>query len=138
MKTVNLGRKYNMNLIQSLPINKVLIAVFISALIIFLERGFPFFLFSKHQPPAIIRFIEKYIPPMVMAALVCYCLKDISFVTTNPAGTANQINLSGFLPSLAGLAVTITLHLWRRNSLISIFCGTAVYMVLIRILYVHP
>ena len=126
-----------MNLIQSLPINKVLIAVFLSAVIIFLERGFPFFLFSKRQPPAIIRFIEKYIPPMVMAALVCYCLKDISFVTaalTSPAAPANQVNPAGFIPSLAGLAVTITLHLLRRNSLISIFGGTAVYMVLIRLL----
>ena len=129
-----------MNLIQSLSINKVLIAVFISALIIFLERGFPFFLFSKRQPPAIIRFIEKYIPPMVMAALVCYCLKDISFVTTALTGSAgatapaSTANLAGFIPSLAGLAVTITLHLWRRNSLISIFGGTAVYMVLIRLL----
>ena len=132
-----------MNLIQSLPINKVLIAVFLSALIIFLERGFPFFLFSKRQPPAIIRFIEKYIPPMVMAALVCYCLKDISFVTTAltapagataPASATSTVNLAGFIPSLAGLAVTITLHLLRRNSLISIFGGTAVYMVLIRLL----
>lgn len=107
-----------------LPVSKVLVAVLGSALIIFFERAFPFLLFSKKEPPRIIRFIEKYIPPMVMAALVVYCLKDLSF-----SGGA-----VGFMPYIAGVIITVILHLWKRNSLISIFGGTAVYMILIRIL----
>ena len=109
---------------MSLPIDKVLIAVLLSSIIIFFERAFPFILFSKKEPPAILQFIEKYIPPLVMIALVCYCLKDISFTT----------GLGGFIPYIAGVIITILLHLWKRNSLISIFGGTAIYMILIRLL----
>lgn len=107
-----------------LPVSKVIIAIIASSLIIFFERAFPFLLFSKREPPKIIKFIEKYIPPMVMSALVVYCLKDISF-------TSGSI---GFLPYILGVIVTIILHLWKRNTLISIFGGTAIYMILLRIL----
>lgn len=100
------------------------IATFLSGIIICLERAFPFLIFSKRNPPAIIRFIEKFIPPMVMAALVVYCLKDMKFT----GGT------SGWLPYIAGVAVTAVLHLWKHNTLLSIFCGTAVYMFLLQFL----
>ena len=113
-----------MNLIQNLPLNKVIIAIILSSLIIFFERAFPFILFSKKNPPKIIQFIEKYIPPLVMISLVCYCLKDITLTS----------GLVGFLPYILGIIITIVLHLWKRNSLISIFGGTIVYMVLIRCL----
>lgn len=106
----------------------LLIVTFASSLIIFCERGFPFFLFAKKNPPKILSFIEKYIPPMIMAALTLYCLKDMTFVQSN------QIDLKGFLPYICGLSVTVILHLWKRNSLLSIFSGTAVFMLLIRVL----
>lgn len=109
-------------------LSHILIAIFCTALVILLERAFPFLLFSKKNPPKAILFIEKYIPPMVMAALLFYCVKDINFVT------AASIDLAGFLPYTIGIAATILLHLWKRNSLISIFGGTGIYMVLIRIL----
>lgn len=108
------------------PYSKAFIAVVIIALVIFLERAFPFLLFSRKNPPAIIRFIEKYIPPMVMSCLLIYCLKDISF--TKICGT------NGFIPYLSGVVVTIVLHIWKRNSLLSIFGGTALYMILIRVI----
>ncbi|MCR4743083.1 MAG: AzlD domain-containing protein [Treponema sp.] len=115
-----------------LSIYKVLIAVIGSALVIFLERALPFLLFSKKNPPKIITFIEKYIPPMVMASLLFYCLKDINFV--NKTEEISKIDWKGFLPYLAGIASSIGLHLWKRNSLLSIFAGTVIYMILIRVL----
>jgi len=36
------------------------------------------------------------------------------------------------LPEAISLAVVVTLHLWKRNALISIAGGTALYMVLIQ------
>ncbi len=98
-------------------------ATILIMLIVILERAFPFILFSKKEPPAIIRFVEKYIPPMVMAALVVYCLKDLQF--TEPVLV---------VPTVAGIAVTAVSFLWKHNSLISIFGGTIVYMVLMRIM----
>lgn len=106
-----------------------LIAILAIALVIFLERAFPFILFSRKNPPAFITFIEKYIPPMVMICLVLYCIKDITFVTAE-----NTIDLKGFLPSIIGVISTVILHLWKKNSLISIFGATIIYMVLLNIL----
>ena len=69
-------------------------------------------------------FIEKYIPPMVMISLLFYCLKDVSFAST-----------SGFFPQLIGVLITIFIHLWKHNSLLSIFSGTIIYMFFTKILY---
>lgn len=93
-------------------------------LVVFIERALPFLLFSKKEPPAIIRFIEKYIPPMVMAVLVVYCLKDMNFTS----------GAAGFVPYLAASGVAAGLHLWKRNALLSICCSTIIYMILIKIL----
>lgn len=108
---------------MALTLNQILIATIISAAVIFATRAFPFVLFSKKDPPQIIRFIEKYIPPMVMAVLLVYCFKDVNF-TANPFG----------LSEILALYVTVMLHLWKSNSMISIFGGTIIYMVLIRLI----
>ncbi len=104
---------------MSLSLNSALLATLVSALVIFATRLFPFALFSKREPPPLLRFIEKYIPPMIMAILLVYCLKDVNFAR-RPFG----------LPQLVALAVTVTSHLWRGNAMISIFGGTIVFMVL--------
>lgn len=107
----------------TISLNAALVATVVSGLIIFATRAFPFVVFSKKEPPRILRFIEKYIPPMIMAILLVYCLKDVQFT-----------NVSSSVPTLVALAVTVILHLWRHNSLISIFGGTALYMVLMRVM----
>lgn len=108
---------------MALTLNQILIATLISAAVIFATRAFPFVLFSKKDPPAIIRFIEKYIPPMVMAVLLVYCFKDVNFAS-NPFG----------LNEIIALYITVMLHLWKGNSMISIFGGTIVYMILVRLM----
>lgn len=108
---------------MALTLNQILIATLISAAVIFATRAFPFVLFSKKDPPAIIRFIEKYIPPMVMAVLLVYCFKDVNFAS-NPFG----------LNEIIALYITVMLHLWKSNSMISIFGGTIVYMILVRLM----
>lgn len=104
---------------EQLGLSAAITASFLSGIIIYAERAFPFLLFSKKEPPAFICIIEKYIPPMVMASLLFYCLKDTDFSS-----------VSGFLPQLCALTLTILLHLWKDNALISIFSGTALYMIL--------
>lgn len=100
-----------------------LAAIFLTGIIIFLERLFPFALFSRKNPPKILKYIEQFIPPMAIAALLIYSLKDISFTQAN-----------AFLPQLIALAVTVILHLIKKNSMLSIFGGTIIYMVLIRLI----
>ena len=56
---------------------------------------------------------------MIMAILLIYCLKDVDFAT-RPFG----------LPQLIALLVTVVSYLWKGNSMVSIFGGTIVFMLL--------
>lgn len=102
-----------------LSLSQAFIAMFVSGALLFLLRAFPFILFSKKNPPALIRFIEKYIPSLVIASLLVYCLKDVH-VTTPPFCA----------PSAIALAACVMLHLWKNNAMLSIFGSTALYMLL--------
>ena len=106
----------------------IIAAVFMCALMIFLDRTFSFVLFSKKNSPKLIRIIQKFIPTMVIACLLVYCLKDISFTDEN------GLYLKGFVPSFSALFVTLGLQLWKKNTLLSILSGTVLYMALLRIL----
>ncbi|MBR5933938.1 MAG: AzlD domain-containing protein [Treponema sp.] len=108
---------------MSLTLSKAFIGMFISASILFSLRAFPFVLFSKRNPPAILQFIEKYIPPMVMAVLVVYCFKDVNF-GIKPFG----------IPEVAALTFTVGIHLIKNNPMLSIFGGTTLFMILSRIM----
>jgi branched-subunit amino acid transport protein AzlD len=111
-----------------LPLKDAIIAVFGSGIAVFCTRAFPFALFSKRKPPAVLRFVEKYIPPMVMAILLVYCFRDAKFVFP-PFGQA----AGNGIPRLAALAVVAALHIWKGNAMASILCGTALYMALIKL-----
>ncbi len=98
----------------------VLIAVPLMALVILGTRAFPFLLFSRRDPPPMIKFVERFIPPMVMAVLVVYCLKDIQW-TAWPSG----------IRELFSLALVAVLQIWKKNAMLSIFGSTALYMLLL-------
>ncbi|UKI56177.1 MAG: AzlD domain-containing protein [Treponema succinifaciens] len=87
-----------------------------------MERAcFLFVAFSRKNPPAIIRFIEKYTPSLIMAVLVVYCFKDTSFLSS-PFG----------IPHLAASVATVVIHLLFKNSMVSIFSGTIIFMVFVQ------
>lgn len=101
-----------------------LILIGIAAVTTFCLRALPFLLFGgKHSMPPIVQKVSEALPPAIMAVLVVYCVKDS--ITALGNGTLS-----------AGIAVLVVvgLHLWKRNTLLSIFGGTAVYMLCIRIL----
>ena len=95
--------------------------VIVCAACTFLERALPFAVFRGRTVPKIIQYLGTVLPMAIMATLVIYCIKDISFSTP-----------SGFVPYLSGIAVTAILHLWRRNVLLSIAGGTVFYMLLVQ------
>lgn len=86
-------------------------------------RALPFLVFGK-KTPAYILYLGKVLPPAIIGMLVIYCLKDISFASA-PFGA----------PELIAAASVVGIHIWRRNSLLSILTGTAVYMVLIQLVF---
>ena len=97
----------------------VLIAVM--ALGTVLLRALPFLVFRKGTPP-VIAYLGRVLPPAMIGLLVVYCLKDVS-----PAAAPHG------LPEAAAILAVAALQAWKRNSLLSILSGTALYMALIRI-----
>ncbi len=80
-------------------------------------------IFAKREPPAALRFVEKCLPPLIIATLIVYCLKDIDYAA-RPWGA----------PQFIAIAATVGLHLWKKNSMLSIFGGTILFMALSRII----
>lgn len=104
---------------------QTLVMIFAIALGTLLTRALPFLLFPQDkEPPRFIRDLTALLPPAVMGLLVIYCLKGIS-LTAAPYG----------IPEFIGVAVTAVLHLWRRNTLLSIAAGTVVYMALVQFVF---
>ena len=90
-----------------------------------LTRWLPFWLFpEKKQPPAVVAYLGKVLPPAMMGLLVVYCLKNVSFF----AGSHG-------IPEIAASAVVVGLHVWKRNTLLSIAVGTVLYMFLIQAVF---
>ncbi len=89
-------------------------------------RFIPFLLFrnAKKLPP-VIHYLAGALPRAAMALLIVYCLKDVAWLKM-PHGA----------PELLAMGLTVALHLWRRNMLLSIAAGTAAYMFLVQQVFV--
>jgi branched-subunit amino acid transport protein AzlD len=87
------------------------------ALATFVTRALPFWIFRDQQHPVVL-FLGRYLPPAVMTLLVMYCLKEVQWTSGNHG-----------LPELLSLAIVVIAHLLFKNALISIFSGTALYMM---------
>ena len=100
--------------------------VVVVALVTMGLRFLPFFIFGgKRKTPCIITYLGQVLPYSIMGMLVIYCFKHIS-ISASPYG----------LPELiAGLSV-VALHVWKRNTLLSIVAGTVMYMLLIQFVFI--
>jgi branched-subunit amino acid transport protein AzlD len=89
-----------------------------------MTRFLPFLVFSENRTtPAFIQYIGKFLPSAVFGMLVIYCLKNVSFLS----GTHG-------IPELIAILVTVVLHKWKRQMLLSIAGGTVCYMLLLHLL----
>ena len=89
-------------------------------------RFLPFLVFSsKRKTPAYIAYLGKVLPFAIMGMLVVYCLRNISFASA-PFG----------IPELLCCGIVAGLHLWKRNTLLSIAGGTLCYMIMVQMIFV--
>lgn len=96
-----------------------------AALVTAVLRFLPFMIFSgDRETPAYISYLGKVLPYAIMAMLVVFCLKGISF-SAAPYG----------IPEFLACGLTALLHVWKRNTLLSIVGGTACYMMLIQLVF---
>ena len=104
---------------------QLLLTILVIAAVTAALRFIPFFAFTGgKKTPDVITYLGKFLPYAIMAMLVVYCLKSVN-LTAAPFG----------LPELLGVLTVVLLHIWRRNTLISIAGGTVCYMLLIQLVF---
>ena len=101
------------------------IMILIIALVTAALRFIPFLIFNGNKPiPRFVEYFGRVLPYSIMAMLVVYCLKGISFRKA-PFG----------LPEIISVVIVAMLHIWKRNTLLSIIGGTVCYMLLIQFIF---
>ena len=90
-----------------------------------LTRFLPFIVFTSKKPtPKYIQYLGKALPCAIFGMLVVYCLKNVSILSGSHG-----------LPELIAIAVTVAIHKWKNQMLLSIAGGTACYMLLVQLVF---
>lgn len=105
------------------PIEFFLIII-MCAIITFGLRALPFAIFRGERKMLVwLEQLGKELPPLIMAVLIVYCLRDIM---TDP----KHIGIA----QMAGVLATAISYKWKHNTLLSIISGTAVYICMISVI----
>ena len=102
---------------------EAVILVLAMGVVIFFCRALPFLFLKRTSSSRLGDFVEKIVPPAAMTVLAFNIL----------GSSFKNDSLDGLL-ALAASAFTALVHLWKRNTLFSILGGTAVYMILQKII----
>lgn len=94
--------------------------ILVMAVVTMLLRFLPFIIFDHGEKlPRWISYLGKVLPPAIMSMLLVYCLRNISFIEGNHG-----------IPELICVAVAILLHIWKRNTILSIGVSTILFMII--------
>ena len=108
-----------------MTISQQIITIGLCVLGTVLTRFLPFAVFSTKRPtPRYIQYLGRVLPGAIFAMLVIYCLRNVPILTGSHG-----------LPELLSIAVTVGLHLWKRQMLLSIAGGTICYMLLVQLVF---
>ena len=83
-----------------------------------LTRFLPFLIFSSkdQQPPEVVRYLGRVLPAAIFGMLIVY---------TGGHG----------IPEAIAIGVTIALHKWKHETLVSIAGGTLCYVLLVQLVF---
>ena len=102
-----------------------ILLIVVVTLVTMSTRFLPFLIFGQNkETPSLITYLGQVLPFAIMGMLVIYCMKDVSLLQY-PYG----------IPELLGCGVVAALHLWKRNTLLSIGAGTVSYMLLVQLVF---
>lgn len=105
---------------------QLILMIAVASACTFATRLFPFALFGgKKEVPKFIKYLGNVLPVAILGILIVYCLRDFE------KGSINYI-----LPQIIAVALTAGIHLWKKNTLLSIAVGTIGYMLLIHFVFV--
>ena len=91
-----------------------------------LTRFLPFLIFSSkdQQPPEVVQYLGRVLPAAIFGMLIVYCLKGVT-LTSGSHG----------IPEAIAIGVTVALHKWKHQTLVSIAGGTLCYVLLVQMVF---
>ena len=108
-----------------MTLTQQIVTIAMCVLATLLTRFLPFAVFRSNKPtPKYIQYLGKVLPGAIFAMLIVYCLKAVSILEGSHG-----------LPELIAIAITVALHLWKRQMILSIAAGTISYMLLIQFVF---
>lgn len=111
--------------VMTLTSGQSMAVILVIAAATLLTRALPFILFpARRKTPQFVTYLGRVLPFAITGMLVVYCLKNTR-VMAFPYG----------LPEFISIAVVVAVHLWKRNTLLSIGTGTVIYMVMVQLVF---
>ncbi len=102
-----------------------ILTIAICALGTMLTRFLPFFVFREgKETPPLVSYLGAALPSAIFAMLVVYSLRSVDVLTGSHG-----------LPEAIAILITVGLHLWKRQMLLSIAGGTLCYMLLVQVVF---
>ena len=103
----------------------VAIVIAVMGLAVLATRIVPVLIFGRGEKvPEFILYLGRVVPYTAMGLLIVYCLRDMP-VLDAPHG----------LPEIISLTVVTVTYLWKRNTILSVVAGTALYMFLVQSIF---
>lgn len=110
---------------MTMTVQQSVIIIAIVSLTTIFTRFAMFMLFPESKtPPKFIRYLGDVLPFAITGMLVVYSLKDVSLFSGNHG-----------IPEAIAVLVMVLFYRWRKNSLLAIFVGTILYMVLVQTIF---
>ncbi len=91
-----------------------------------LTRFLPFLVFNSKdgKAPDVVEYLGHVLPAAIFGMLIVYCLKGVSF-TSGSHG----------IPEAVSIALTVGLHKWKHQTMLSIAAGTLCYVLLVQLVF---
>lgn len=97
----------------------IALLVAVSAAVTWALRALPFVVLAPMRHSTVVRYLSLHMPLGVMVMLALYTVRDVP-----EAAGRQQLWL------VIAVLVTVSLQVWRRHALLSIFVGTGIYVAL--------
>ncbi len=102
----------------------IVAVISVCALCTLLERALPFLIFRSREVPEPVNYLGRVLPMAIITTLIVYCMRNVDFSV-----------VSAGAPQWISAALTLALHLWKRNTMLSIAGGTICCMILTQFVF---
>lgn len=103
----------------------ILLGIATMSIVTIVLRFLPFVFLKNDKEYKTLNYLGNVLPCAIMAMLVVYCLKDISFT-----------NVNNYVPTLIACTLVSITYIVSRKTLLSIIFGTAIYMILVQFVFI--